>query len=145
MRGCDMTGRILGVDYGDVRTGLAVSDALGITANGLHTIEATSMKYLGDEIRRIAQEQGAVAIVVGDPVNMNGTRGERSEKAHKFADYLKTLTKLPVYLYDERCTTMSAHVILNETDTRGKKRKKVIDTLSAEIILQNFLDSGAGK
>lgn len=137
--------RILGIDYGDVRTGLALSDALGLTAVGLKTVRAEGRKKLIAEIRNVVEEYGVTEIVVGDPVNMNGTRGERSEKAQDFAKNLKKELKITVELLDERCTTMSAHVILNETDTCGKKRKAVIDTLSAEIILQNYMDAKKNK
>lgn len=134
------TGRILGIDYGDVRTGLAISDATGFLASGLGTIEATGNRALIRKIKDEIETHDVVMIVIGDPINMNGTRGPRSEKVHAFAEKLHAETGLPVVLEDERCTTMSAHAILNETDTRGKKRKAVVDTLSAQIILQNYLD-----
>lgn len=133
--------RILCVDYGDVRTGVAVSDPLNILAVGLCTLKADGVRDLIAQIKAKARELGAGLIVVGDPVNMNGTYGPRSEKARAFAERLKAALEIPVVLYDERCTTLSAHRILNETDTRGKDRKKVIDTLSAQIILQNYMDS----
>lgn len=132
--------RILGIDYGDVRTGLAVSDATGLLACGIGTVEAPGERALIRQIRAEIEKHSVGLIVLGDPVNMNGTRGPRSELAHAFADKLRASTGLPVELEDERCTTMTAHAILNETDTRGKKRKAVVDTLSAQIILQNYMD-----
>lgn len=135
-----VTGRVLGIDYGDTRTGLAISDINGFLASGIGTIEAAGDRALIRKIKEEIESRGVVLIVVGDPINMNGTRGPRSEKAHAFADKLRAETGLPVVLVDERCTTMSAHAFLNETDTRGKKRKAVVDTLSAQIILQNYLD-----
>ncbi|MBQ4575736.1 MAG: Holliday junction resolvase RuvX [Clostridia bacterium] len=133
--------KILAVDLGDVRTGLAVSDALGFLANGIGTITEYSRDKLAERIKNIAEEHQVAKIIVGNPINMNGTRGEKSERAEAFADQLRDLTGLEIVLYDERCTTMVAHTIMNETNTRGKKRKATVDTLSAQIILQNYLDS----
>ncbi len=133
--------KILAVDLGDVRTGLAVSDALGFLANGIGTITEYSRDKLAERIKQIASEQSVSKIVVGNPINMNGTKGEKSERAEAFAKQLGELTGLEVVLFDERCTTMVAHTIMNETNTRGKKRKETVDTLSAQIILQNYLDS----
>lgn len=136
-----MKKRLMGVDYGDVRTGLAVSDPLGILASGVGTFKATGRKALLALIEEKAAEYGVDEFVVGNPINMNGTVGERSEKAKRFAEELAAQSGKPVHLFDERCTTMAAHQILNVTDTRGKKRKEVVDTLSAQIILQNYIDS----
>ncbi|MBO5274341.1 MAG: Holliday junction resolvase RuvX [Clostridia bacterium] len=133
--------KILAVDLGDVRTGLAVSDALGFLANGIGTITEYSRDKLAERIKYIAEEHQVAKIIVGNPINMNGTRGEKSDRAEAFADQLRDLTGLEIVLYDERCTTMVAHTIMNETNTRGKKRKATVDTLSAQIILQNYLDS----
>lgn len=132
--------RILGIDYGDVRTGLAVSDATGLIACGIGTVEAAGDRALIRHIAEAVEKYGVGLIVLGDPINMNGTHGPRSELANAFAVKLRDATGLKVILEDERCTTMTAHHILNETDTRGKKRKAVVDTLSAQIILQNFMD-----
>ncbi len=132
--------RILGIDYGDTRTGLAVSDATGLLAGGIETFKAAGDRVLIKHIEEVIEKYGVGLIVLGDPINMNGTRGPRSELAHVFADKLRNATGLEVVLEDERCTTMNAHAILNETDTRGKKRKAVVDTLSAQIILQNYMD-----
>lgn len=133
--------KILAVDLGDVRTGLAVSDSLGFLANGIGTITEYSRDKLAMRIQKLAEEYQVASIVIGNPINMNGTRGEKSERAEAFADQLRNLTGLEVILFDERCTTMVAHTIMNETNTRGKKRKETVDTLSAQIILQNYLDS----
>lgn len=135
------TGRLLGVDFGDVRTGLAVSDAARFLASGLETIKPGSMTKTAEAVARAAHEHGAVGIVVGLPVNMNGSQGERAEHARMFAAMLdERVSDLPILLLDERMTTMAAARFLNETNTRGQKRKQVIDTLSAQIILQNALD-----
>ncbi|MBQ8551506.1 MAG: Holliday junction resolvase RuvX [Clostridia bacterium] len=136
-----MAERILGVDFGDTRTGLAVSDLLGMLANGIGYVNSNYMPKTVDMVAEKAKEYGVSKIVVGLPINMNGTYGPRAEHAREFADMLKEKTNLPVEMFDERCSTMAAHQILNLTDTRGKKRKAVVDTLSAQIILQNYLDS----
>lgn len=132
--------KILAVDYGDVRTGLAVSDALGLMANGIGTVKAKGMHELCDIVIEQAQKNNAAKIIIGDPVNMNGSRGPRSEKAELFASFLREKTEIEVELFDERCSTMVAHTYLNATGTHGKKRKEVVDTLSAQIILQDYLD-----
>ena len=132
-----MKDRILCIDFGDVRTGLAVSDPLGMLAVGLRTVTANGVNALIEKILACAQEYQVVRIVVGNPINMNGTRGERSLRCEAFANRLQEASGLPVELFDERCT----HTIMNETNTRGKKRKNTVDTLSAQIILQNYLDA----
>ncbi len=133
--------RILAVDVGDVRTGFAVSDALGMMANGIGTVNEPSRTKLIQIIWDYAKSYGVKTVVMGYPVNMNGSIGPRAEKISYLAERIREETGLTVELVDERCTTMIAHSILNTTNTRGKKRKNVVDTLSAEIILQNYLDS----
>ena len=135
------TGRLLGVDFGDVRTGLALSDAARFLASGLETIKPGSMTKTAEAVAEAARAHGVVGIIVGLPVNMNGSQGERAEHARMFATMLdERVGELPILLLDERMTTMAASRFLNETNTRGQKRKQVIDTLSAQIILQNALD-----
>ena len=136
-----MAERILGVDFGDARTGLAVSDTLGMLANGIGYVSANGMKKTVELVTAKAAEYSVSRIVVGLPINMNGTLGPRAEHAKQFATMLGEMSGLPVELFDERCSTMAAHQILNLTDTRGKKRKAAVDTLSAQIILQNYLDA----
>jgi len=131
---------ILGVDYGDARTGLAISDRLGLLAVGAGCIKCEGFKKTADAVAKAAKEKGADMIVVGNPVNMNGTEGPRSEKCRAFAKALEELTSLPVQLYDERLTTVFAHRFLSDANVRGKKRKSAVDELSATIILQDFLD-----
>lgn len=135
-----MAERILGVDLGDKRTGVAVSDEMGILASGVCLIKEDYVVYIADEVAKRAAEYNVGKIVVGNPVNMNGTYGPRSEKAREFAKLLEDKTSLPIVLFDERLTTVSAHQYMNMTNTRGKKRKETIDVLSAQIILQNYLD-----
>ena len=134
-------GRLLGVDFGDTRTGLALSDPSRYLASGIGTVSPGSMTKTADAVALAAKEHAVGAIIVGLPVNMNGTQGQRAEHIRAFVDMLdERVGELPVFLMDERMTTMAASRFLNETNTRGTKRKQVIDTLSAQIILQNALD-----
>ena len=134
-------GKILSVDFGDVRTGLAISDPSRLLASGLGYVSPGGIEKTADAVAERAKEEGASAVVVGLPVNMDGSRGSRAQRCEKFAAMLKErLDGIPVATFDERMTTMTASRYLNETNTRGKKRKQVIDTLSAQIILQNCLD-----
>ncbi len=133
-------GKILGVDFGDVRTGLAISDASRFLASGIGFCRVGGIEKTVTEVARIAKEQKATAAVVGLPRNMDGTEGARAERCREFALMLSREADIPVMMTDERLTTVAASRYLNETDTRGVRRKGVIDTLSAEIILQNTLD-----
>ena len=134
-------GRILGVDFGDTRTGLAVSDASRFLASGIGYVSPGGIVKTADKVAEVALEQKVSAIVVGLPKNMDGSEGFRADRCREFADLLRErLPDIPVAMMDERMTTMSASRYLNETNTRGQKRKGVIDTLSAQIILQNALD-----
>ena len=136
-----MTERLLGIDLGDVRTGIAVSDPFGMLASGIETVSGLNDYELADKIRTYAVQYGVKSVVMGIPVNMDGSQGFRADKVRAFAAYLTERTGLQVILYDERLSTVEASRYLNETNTRGKKRKAAIDTLSAQIILQNYLDS----
>ena len=138
-------GKLLGVDFGDKRTGLAISNDMRTLASGITQISVGGMQKTAAAVAEFARERGVVGVVVGLPVNMDGSHGPRAQHAEKFAGLLtEQLTALgvqiPVVMQDERMTTMAASRYLNETDTKGSKRKGVIDTLSAEIILQNALD-----
>ena len=135
-------GKIMSVDFGDVRTGLAVSDLSRLIASGIGYISPGGIEKTADAVADAVKEQRAVAVVVGLPVNMDGSRGGRAQRCEKFAALLKERLdeSIPVAVFDERMTTMTASRYLNETGTHGKKRKQVIDTLSAQIILQNCLD-----
>lgn len=141
----NQTGKLLGVDFGDKRTGLAVSNEARTLASGIGQISVGGMQKTAAAVADVARERGVSAVVVGLPVNMDGSHGPRAEHAEKFAGLLRDRLaeagcSIPVVMQDERMTTMAAARYLNETDTRGQKRKGVIDTLSAEIILQNALD-----
>ena len=134
-------GRVLGVDFGDTRTGLAVSDISRFLASGIGYVSPGGIEKTADKVAEVAREQGVSAVVVGLPKNMDGSEGFRAERCREFASLLETrLDGIPVAMMDERMTTMSASRYLNETNTRGTKRKGVIDTLSAQTILQNALD-----
>jgi putative Holliday junction resolvase len=137
--------RILGLDYGDRRIGVAVSDELGWTASGIATIERTED---GEDLRRIAElveRYGAEAVVVGLPVNMNGTLGPRAEICMAFADRLRQTLSVPVHLWDERLTTVSAERTLIEADVSRRKRRQVVDRMAAALLLQHYLDSRAKR
>ena len=136
----ETAGRILGVDFGDTRTGLAISDPGRLLASGIGTISPGGIEKTADAVADTALRQNAVAMVVGLPKNMDGTEGFRAARCREFASLLSQRSGLPVALIDERLTTVSASRYLNETNTRGAARKGVIDTLSAQIILQNALD-----
>ncbi len=133
--------RILAVDLGLARTGVAICDELEVLASPVGTIVQTDLQVLCDEIAAIVAREGVREIVVGHPRNMDGSCGESAQRAEAFAEALREATSLPVVLRDERLTTVSAIGFLNETNVRGKKRKAVVDTVSATIILQNYLDS----
>ena len=133
--------RILGVDFGDVRTGVALSDISGFLASGVGTIKSTSFLKTAEEVVKIAKEKDVGLIVLGHPINMNGTLGPRSEKAQAFAKHLTEISGIEVVLFDERLSTANAHTMLNLTNTRGQKRKNIIDEMSACLILQSYLDS----
>ena len=138
----EIKGKILGVDFGDKRTGLALSDVSGYLASGIGYVSPGGIEKTADEVARIALERQVSAIIVGLPVNMDGSEGGRAQRCKKFAWLLEERlgAAIPVAMFDERMTTMTASRYLNETNTRGQKRKTVIDTLSAQIILQNCLD-----
>ena len=141
-------GKLLGIDFGDKRTGLAVCDKNRVLASGIGQISVGGMQKTAAKICEIIkEEQIKGGIVIGLPINMDGSHGPRAEHAEKFARILgeqlvldPEFATLPIVMMDERMTTMAASRYLNETDTRGSKRKQVIDTLSAQIILQNALD-----
>ena len=131
--------RILAVDLGLARTGLAISDAEERLASPLETLTEHNLERLAERIVTIAAEHNAEALVVGHPRNMDGTRGESARRAEAFAETLQSRTGLPTELWDERLTTVSAIGILNQADVRGKKRKQVVDTVAATLILEDYM------
>ena len=130
---------IVGIDFGDARTGLAVCDKYEMMASEAGCVAADSYKKALEKVGERVKELGAELLVVGNPVNMDGTAGWRSEKCKAFARELSELTGIPSEMYDERLTTVSAHKILSENNVRGKKRKATVDTLSARLILEDYL------
>ncbi len=131
---------ILSVDYGKARTGIAVCDKGEMIASPVCTINEYNMDNLAKKIREYTESYHAELIVLGLPKNMDGSEGESAENVRVFSGLLEKETGLPVVLRDERCTTVIAHQYLNATDTRGKKRKKVVDTVAAVIILEDYLN-----
>ena len=133
--------RIMGIDYGDSRVGIAISDARGWTAQGVRTLANKGGKKLLSELKTVLEELQPEKIVIGLPKNMDGSLGFRADATYAFAEGLKTIFSGEIIFWDERLSTVSAARILNETNTRGKNRKKVLDTVSACIILENYLNS----
>lgn len=133
--------RIMAIDYGDAHTGIAVSDPTGFLAGYTATIDAYRPEAVADRIAALAAERGAEELVLGHPLNMDGTRGPRAEKAEAFAELLRERVGLPVVLWDERRTTIDAHNILLGGGKNAKKRKKVVDAVAASLILEGYLDS----
>ncbi|MDE7398739.1 MAG: Holliday junction resolvase RuvX [Oscillospiraceae bacterium] len=131
--------KILAVDYGDSRTGLAICDEGEILASPLKTLFERNFDRCVEQTAQAAQESRAKLIIVGDPVNMNGTRGERSEKCTLFAEKLRELVEIPVRMWDERSSTVTAITYMNEINKRGKKRKEALDQAAAAVILESFL------
>ena len=135
--------RILGLDYGSRTCGVAVSDPLGITAQGLETIvrkEENKLRRTLARIEELVREYGAEKIVLGFPLNMNDTIGPRAEKTLAFKEMLERRTGLPVILQDERLTTVEAEEVLIEAGVRREYRKLYVDKLAAVLILQGYLD-----
>ncbi len=130
---------IMSVDYGDVRTGIAVCDKMQILASPVCVITEKDREKLTDKITELAIEKKAERICVGLPQNMDGSYGFRSEACRELGEILKEKTGLPVFFQNERLTTVSAHNILNTADVRGKKRKAVVDAVSAVLILEDYL------
>lgn len=130
---------ILSVDYGDARTGIAVCDALEMLASPVEVIHSDYAPKIIKRIAEICEQYKPGLIVVGLPKNMNSTVGERAEKCLAFADELKSAIGVDVKMWDERLTTVSAHNYLNLTNTRGQKRKNVVDAVAATIILEDYL------
>ena len=131
---------IMAVDLGKARTGVALCDKTELLASPLTQINEYNREKLLDKISDLAKEKRAELLVVGLPKNMDGSEGESARNARNFADELAEKTGLPVEMQDERGTTITAHNYLNATDTRGKKRKSVVDAVAATIILEDYLN-----
>jgi len=140
---CGAPGRLLCLDVGARRIGVAVSDGLGITAQGIGTLQRRNRRFDFAELRKLLSEYSVREIVVGNPLRMSGQTGVQAEKMADFARQLEKAFRLPVHLWDERLSTAEAHRLLDETGIRDFRRKEVIDKMAAVLILQSFLDARA--
>ena len=131
--------KIMAVDYGDARTGLAVCDRTETLASPVGIIEEKSLPKVAEKIVYATREFEVGMVVLGLPVNMNGSEGPRAEKTRRLGSLLQNLLPIPVEYWDERGTTKSAEGLLSETGTYGKKRKQVLDAVAATIILESYL------
>ena len=131
--------KIMAVDYGDARTGLAVCDRTEFLASPVGIIEEKSFAKVAEKIVYASREFDVGLIVIGLPRNMDGTEGARAQKCRKLADTLKAIVPIPVELWDERSTTVTAASILTENGTFGKKRKQVLDSVAAVVILESYM------
>ncbi len=134
-------GRLLGVDYGDVRIGLALSDPMHVICSPHDVVQHADNRSSAREIVRICEEQDVELIVVGLPLNMDGSSGAAVEKVMAFVKQFKKLTDIPVITWDERMTTITAQQALIEGNVRREKRKLHVDKLAAQIMLQHYMDS----
>jgi putative holliday junction resolvase len=131
--------RILSIDYGERRTGLAITDELGITAQGLDTIIAASEEDAFTKVVEIVRKYGIGKILLGLPLNMNGTESEKSTKVRVFGEALERETSLPVVYWDERMTTMQAKRVMAEMETKTFGNKHLVDRISATLMLQEYM------
>ena len=131
--------KVMGVDYGDARTGVAVSDLLCSIVGSTTVIHSRNVEKTLSELCRIVEEQSVGEIVVGLPKDMDGTEGPRAQLCREFAERLSDVTDLPVKLWDERRTTVEAHNILSQHNYHGKKRKDTVDAVAASLILEGYL------
>jgi putative Holliday junction resolvase len=136
-------GRILGLDVGSRRIGVAVSDPLGITAQGLETLQRRNKRYDFEQLQRVIQKHDVREIVVGLPLRMSGAEGAQSDKMQVFAEELRKRFRLPVHLWDERLTSAEANRLLRETDLSIEKRGKAVDRMAAILILQGWMEQRA--
>ena len=131
--------RVFAIDYGDARTGIAISDALGMIVGQPTVIHSRNAQKTADEIARLVKEVSAERIVMGFPRNMDGSEGPRAEKYREFAVLVEQVTGMEVVLWDERRTTVEAHNILSAHNYHGQKRKNTVDAVAASLILEGYL------
>ena len=131
--------KVLAIDYGDARTGVAISDYTGLLVGTTDVIHSRKPDVTAREIARLAREHGAQRLVMGFPRNMDGTEGPRAALYRAFAAQVEAETGIPVVLWDERRTTVEAHQILSDCNYRGKKRKNTVDAVAASLILEGYL------
>ena len=131
--------RIMGIDYGDARTGLAVSDAMNILVGEAWTVNQWDTDALADEIVREAGLRSVERFVLGLPKNMDGSEGARAEKCREFASLLESKTDIPVVMWDERRSSVEAHAILHANGKKEKKHRRTVDAVAASLILEGYL------
>jgi len=137
--------RILGLDFGDKRIGVAVSDELGLTAQGEKTILRKNNRQVLDEIRQLVHRYGVNLILIGYPLRLDGSKGRQCEKVDHFTSLLESSLQLPVVKWDESLSTKEAEDILREADLHWKKRRQLVDKVAATLILQHYLDQASLK
>lgn len=138
-----MNGRILALDIGDRTIGLAISDALGITAQGLTTLRRTKLTSDLEALDAIVAEKGITLFVLGLPKNMNNTIGPQGNKVKQFASFMRKKWDIPVVFQDERLSTVAAEQMMSESGMHWKKKKEIVDEVAAQVILQRYLDNQA--
>lgn len=131
--------RIMGIDFGDARTGLAVSDEMNILVGDAWTLNQRSPELVAEEIAAEAAKRGVQRLVLGLPKNMDGSEGPRAEKCREFAELLGTKTDLPIVMWDERRSSIEAHAILHANGKKEKKHRKTVDAVAASLILEGYL------
>jgi putative Holliday junction resolvase len=134
-------GRVLALDLGKRRIGLALSDELGITAQGLETLQRSNIREDLARLKQLASEKNVALILMGNPLHMSGREGRQAEYTREFAERLHTATGLPIEFRDERLTTVEAERVLRQSGISIEKRAKAVDRLSAVILLESYLDS----
>ncbi|HEV2989619.1 MAG TPA: Holliday junction resolvase RuvX [Candidatus Angelobacter sp.] len=137
----EAAGRILAIDYGSRRMGLAVSDPLGITSQGIETLQRKNKRSDFSRLGQVIREYDVCEIVLGNPLRMSGAEGTQSEKVARFAEELRQKFKLPVHLWDERLTSAEANRVLRESEISIQKRAQAVDRMAAVLILQSFLQA----
>lgn len=131
--------RVMAIDYGDARTGVAVSDPTGLLAGFTDVVQSRKPEFVAAEIARLVKEHGAEELVMGFPRNMDGTEGPRADLYRAFAKQVEAAAGIPVILWDERRTTIEAHAILHESGKRMKQHRKNVDAVAASLILEGYL------
>ena len=133
--------RVMAIDYGDARTGVAISDLLGTLVGRTAVIHSRNREKTAAEIKKLLEESGAERLVMGFPRNMDGSEGPRAALYREFAVYLGEVTGMEVVLWDERRTTVEAHQILSDCNYHGKRRKNTVDAVAASLILEGYLNA----
>lgn len=133
--------RVMAIDYGDARTGVAISDLLGTLVGRTAVIHSRNREKTAAEIKKLLEESGAERLVMGFPRNMDGSEGPRAALYREFAAYLGEVTGMEIVLWDERRTTVEAHQILSDCNYHGKRRKNTVDAVAASLILEGYLNA----